>query len=286
MTGGHQLFLLRASASMTLDAAQATVVDEGEHVQFELLLPTDAAAMSCRIRLGDLLPEKPQGVDLGDLVRWERRPWFDSCRGHVQVSLERNENPDAAPGLDLGQQLAGFPVREAFFATGVGPPATSGHLKSFDCFSSADPQHRSSARLSGPQKFAVSPLYYQQEEVRREGPPLIFVDCCSNVWRRGASIRVYFRHRRWPAGGHRSRDTWHRAHRRPLSTPRRGSVERAPRRVQYLRGAECRRFGRQRSTLNDKDRNPLDEISGAKFGWLRQLDLSVTARNSSCAWAY
>src|SRR5262245_42264522 len=95
MTVIHNLFLLRGLLRAVLGSAESPVLDEGEQVQFELLRPADAAPASWRIRLGDLLPEKPQGIDLGEIVRWERAPWFESCRGQVQVILERNTDPDA-----------------------------------------------------------------------------------------------------------------------------------------------------------------------------------------------
>jgi hypothetical protein len=87
------LFLLKGSMRIALDTAEPPIIDEGEQVQFELSYSTEP--MSWRIRLGDLLPERPQGIDLGNVVRWERGPWFDSCRGKVLVSLERNADADA-----------------------------------------------------------------------------------------------------------------------------------------------------------------------------------------------
>jgi hypothetical protein len=95
-TISHRIFLLKGSARIALDSASIPVVDEGDQVQFEISLPEHTAAMSYRIRLGDLLPEKALGVDLGDVVRWERGTWFDSCRGKVDVTLECNANSDAS----------------------------------------------------------------------------------------------------------------------------------------------------------------------------------------------
>jgi len=111
MTVVHRLFLLRGSARVVLGAAQPPVVDEGEKVQFELLLSADATPVSWRLRLGDLLPESPKGIDLGEIVRWERSAWFDSCRGQVQLTLERNVDPDAAPfGSEGWEAVLAAPV--------------------------------------------------------------------------------------------------------------------------------------------------------------------------------
>jgi hypothetical protein len=79
MTTPHRLVLMRGATRIALDAAQPPVVDEHEQVPFELSLPADGATVLWRIRLGDLLPERPQGIDLGHMVRWERGSWFDSC---------------------------------------------------------------------------------------------------------------------------------------------------------------------------------------------------------------
>jgi hypothetical protein len=95
MTFPGNFFLLRGSLRIVLGTAPPPILDEGEQVQFELASLEEEATQSWRIRLGDLLPEKPQGISLGDFVRWERSPWFDSCRGQVQVALERNADPDA-----------------------------------------------------------------------------------------------------------------------------------------------------------------------------------------------
>jgi len=106
MTPSLPFFLLRASRRISLDAAEPPVVDEGEQVQFELLQAADAEPNSWRLRFGDLLPERPGGIDIGDVVRWERGTWFDSCRGQVQVSLERNPQPDAPSHGSDGWELA------------------------------------------------------------------------------------------------------------------------------------------------------------------------------------
>jgi hypothetical protein len=111
MTVIHNLFLLRGSMRVVLGSAESPALDEGEQVQFELLRPANEAPVSWRIRLGDLLPEKPQGIDLGEIVRWERAAWFESCRGQVQVILERNTDPDAAPfGSDGWEAAFSAPV--------------------------------------------------------------------------------------------------------------------------------------------------------------------------------
>jgi len=102
----QRLFLLRGLVRVALGSAEPPVLDEGEQVQFELLRPVDAAPVSWRIRLGDLLPERPQGIDLGEVVRWERAPYFESCRGQVRVVLESNSDPDAAPFGSDGWEAA------------------------------------------------------------------------------------------------------------------------------------------------------------------------------------
>lgn len=91
------LLLVTGSSRTALASSPPPVVNEDEQAYFELHLSPVSAAALWRIRLGDLLPEKPQGFDLGGIVRWERGPWFDSCRGQVQVSLERNADVDAGP---------------------------------------------------------------------------------------------------------------------------------------------------------------------------------------------
>lgn len=97
MTLIHNLFLLRGSMRVVLGSSEPPVLDESEQVQFELSRPANAEPVSWRIRLGDLLPENPLGIDLGEIVRWERAPWFESCRGQVQVTLERSTDPDTPP---------------------------------------------------------------------------------------------------------------------------------------------------------------------------------------------
>lgn len=92
-----RLSLLKNGQRIALDDVPPPILEESEQVQFELTSTSDADAVGWRIRLGDLLPERPQGIDLGNVVRWERAPWFDCCRGRVQITLERNASPDPVP---------------------------------------------------------------------------------------------------------------------------------------------------------------------------------------------
>ena len=103
--------LRRGAVPVTLRADDPPAVEEGELLAFEVSLQEDADAFAWRIRLGDVLPDEPLGSDLGMMVRWKRKAWFDCCRGRVDVALERHSDPDAPPLSNEGwQTVAVSPV--------------------------------------------------------------------------------------------------------------------------------------------------------------------------------
>ena len=92
--------MITSSTSFGLDINTPSLIEEGELVQFEISSPSGPGAL-WRLRFGDVLPEKPLGTDLGLVIRWPREAWFDSCRGSVQLSLERSFNLEApTSGVD------------------------------------------------------------------------------------------------------------------------------------------------------------------------------------------